>query len=57
MKLKQLRVPFALGVIILLLLNACSTTATSTSAATSYGQVTKVTIPNAFKGSGVITAR
>ena len=57
MKVKQLRIPFALGVTILLLLNACNVTPTSTSTATSYGQVSQVTIPNTFEGSGVITAR
>ena len=57
MKLKHLRIPFALSIIFLLVLNACNATPTSTSNATSYGQVSKVTIPNTFEGSGVIAPR
>ena len=57
MKLRELRIPFALSVIFLLILNACNATPTSTSNASSYGQVSKVTIPNTFEGSGVIAPR
>ena len=57
MKLRQFRIPFALSILFLLILNACNATPTSTSNATSYGQVSKVTIPNTFEGSGVIAAR
>jgi multidrug efflux pump subunit AcrA (membrane-fusion protein) len=57
MKLKQSRIPFALGIIILLLLNACNATATGTSITTSYGQVSKVTIPNTLEGTGIIAPK